>query len=135
MIMKIVFILSILFILGCAQTQLPAYVAWDYDYNYSHINPEDSLKYKMTPEDSIATEFILFYSADSSLWIPLEEMPTKDLDHYILQYRYLYNDVNWYFYCVALLHSDTSAWSNVIKEYFPQLSPDKTYNLKVLKLQ
>jgi hypothetical protein len=133
--MKNLFFFLLFVSIGCAQTQLPSYIAWDYDYTYSHINPEDSLKYKMSPDDSAATEFVVFYSADSSLWMPFQEMPTKDLDHYILQYRYLYNDVNWYFYCVALLHADTSDISNVIKEYFPQLSPDKTYNLKVLKLE
>jgi len=134
--MKYTILFLLLFIsAGCAQTQLPGFIKWNYDYTYSHINPVDSLKYKMTPEDSLAVEFIVYYSSDSLSWFPLEQTPTKELEHYLLQYRYLYNNLNWYFYSVAKLGAVESDWSNVIREYFPQLNPDKTYNLRTIMLE
>jgi len=126
---KLIVLILFLFVsVGCSQT-LPSFVQWDYDYQYT-----DSTK--MTSQDSADIEFKLYYSADSLHWDYLSEAGTiKEKEVYLLQFKWFYNDVNWYIYCTAEMRTLESDPSNTIKVYFPKIKPDAPYLLKSIKLK
>ena len=125
MLNKIFVLVLLLSVIGCAQTWLPGWVKWEYDYTQNQPPENDSL-------NIIFDVFYLESMVDTSFTL-LDS--TQAHQSRLLTHDFLYTNQYWYLFCRArsLVDGSVSLNSDTVQAWFPRIIEGTPYQLQVLQ--